>query len=408
MAKQEEIFIGLDVGSSKISVVVGKAEDDGTLTVIGVGNSHVTGVKKGVVTEIEETVSGISEAIEIAERTSGIPLGSACVNVNGGHITSINSKGVIAVGRADQEVTKGDLERVEDAAQAIQLPPNKEILHCIPRFYKIDDQEPVKDTSGLSGVRLELDAHLVLASTQATKNLNKCVNQAGIKVDDQIVSPLAAAKSVLKKKQRDLGCVLIDIGASTTGIVIFEEDAIYYTSVLPVGSSHITNDIAIGLRTSIDVAEKVKIKFGNAKPSDLLEREKIDLSEIDIKEEGVISQKYVAEIIEARLEEIFNKVKDELKKINQELSFPGGVVITGGGAKLEGIEDLAKEVFGLPAEIGKPHSLHGLTDKVYDPKLSVAVGLMLYSFEEGTNQTSRLSSTEIIGKVSNFFKSFLP
>lgn len=408
MAKKEEIFVGLDAGSSKISVIVGKPEEDGTLAVIGYGTSHVTGVKKGAVSEIEETVSGISEAVEIAERICGVPIDSASININGNHVYSFNSQGVVAIGRADQEVTKSDVARVEDASQAVQIPANKEIIHVIPRYFTIDNGEPTKDPVGMTGVRLELDAHIITVSSQATKNINKCLNQAGIRVDDLIIGPLAAAKAILSKKQRDLGCVLIDLGASTTGITVFEEDTILHTSVLPVGAAHITNDLAIGLRTSIDVAEKVKIKYGHAQPTEVSENDKVDLSQIDIKEEGIISKKYIAEIIEARLEEIFSRVRDELRKIGRDCNLPAGVILTGGGAKTKGIDDLAKKVFNLPAEVAKPHSLSGLTDKIYDPSMSVAVGLMLYAFEEGAHTGGSSNVPEMIARVRKFVKVFLP
>jgi cell division protein FtsA len=405
---KEEIYVGLDAGSSKISVAVGKAEDDGTLTVIGAGTSHVSGIKKGTVAEIEETVSGISEAIEIAERICGLPIGTANVSINGNHITSFNSKGVVAVGRADQEVTKNDVARAEDAAQAVQIPANKEIIHVIPRFFTIDGQEPVSDPVGMTGVRLELDAHIITTSSMATKNLNKCLNQAGVRINDLIVAPLASAKAVLTKQQRELGCVLVDLGASTTGLTVFEEDNLVYTTVMPIGAAHVTNDIAIGLRTSIDVAEKVKIKFGYARAKDVAETEKIDLSEVDLKEEGVVTRKYLSEIVEARIEEIFRRIKDELRKIGKDALLPGGVILTGGGAKLAGIEDLAKDVFRLPVDTSKPHSLSGLTEKVYDPRMSTAVGLMLYGFEENTNTAGSSFMPEVVTKIKKVIKIFLP
>lgn len=408
MAKKEEIFVGLDAGSSKISVVVGKPDEDGVLSIIGYGVSHVTGVKKGIVTELEETVSGISEAAEVAERVCGLPISSASVNINGNHIYSFNSTGVIAVSRADQEITRNDIARAEEAAQAVQIPANKEIIHVIPRYFTVDGQEPVKDPAGMNGVRLELDAHVITVSSQAAKNINKCLNQAGIGVDDLIVSPIATAKAVLNKKQKELGCVLVDVGATTTGIIVYEDDTVVHTSVLPVGSAHITNDLAIGLRTSIEVAEKVKVKYGTVLVDEASEVEKVDLSGIDLKEEGIVSKRYIAEIVEARVEEIFKKVREELRKINKDGQLPGGVVVTGGGAKVKGIEDMAKRIFNLPAEIGKPHSLTGLTDKVYDPSMSTAVGLMLYAYEEGTHAGGTSPMPEFISKVRKLVKVFLP
>jgi cell division protein FtsA len=408
MAKKEEFFVGLDIGSSKICAVVGQAQEDDSVKVVGVGSSHLTGLRKGVVNEIEETVSGISEAIEIAERNCGFTIDRANVNINGGHINSFNSRGVVAVGRADQEITKNDMTRAEEAAQAIQITPNKEIIHVIPRFFVIDNQEGIKDPIGMTGVRLEIDAHIITVSTQVSKNLSKCINQAGLRMDDIIVTPLAAAKAVLDKRQKELGCAVVDIGAETTGIVVFEEDSVIYTNVFPVGASAVTNDIAIGLRTSVDVAEKVKLKYGNAYHKDVSEKDKVDLSSIDIKEEGVYSKRHIAEISEARMEEIFKIIRDDLKRINKDVLLPAGIVLTGGGAKLESIETLAKECFNLPVEIGKPHALSGLTEKVYDPTFSASVGLLLYSFEEGIQSGGTSTSTDIIGRIRKVVKTFLP
>lgn len=382
MAKKEEYYVGLDVGSNKITVVVGEPDEEGVLSIIGIGTSRTTGVRKGVVTEIEETVSGISEAIEMAESLSGSQIGSATININGGHISSINSKGVVAVAMPNGDISRNDIARAEDAAQAVQIPTNKEILHVVPRFYTIDNGDTVKDPLGMAGVRLEVETHLVAVSQQASRNLAKTVTQAGVAIEEIIASPLAAAKAAITKKQRELGCLLVDIGATTTGITVFIDDSVLYTKVFPVGAASITNDIAIGLRTSVDVAEKVKLKYGYAVSADVNETDRIDLSAIDISEEAVVTRREVAEIIQARLEEIFCLVKDEIRRINCDTLLPAGMIITGGGAKLSGIDDLAKAYFHLPVNIGKPHALGGMTEKIYDPSYSTAVGLLLYSYEQ--------------------------
>lgn len=412
MVQKEEIYVGLDVGSSKIACVVAKREAEDHLSIIGVGTSTMTGIKKGVVAEIEETVSGISEAVEVAERMAGLDISSASVNINGSTIGSQNSTGVVAVGRADQQIIPEDILRAEEAAQAVQISPNKEILHVFPRIFKVDDQEGIKDPVGMSGIRLEVETHIVTIGIQPSKNLRKVMNQAGIRIDDEIASPLAAAKSVAKKRQVDLGCVVVDIGASTTGIAVYEDGEIMHTKVLPIGGLHITNDIAIGLRTSIDIAEKVKIQHGHARKKGVSEKGKIDLSEIDIKEEGSVTKRHVAEIIEARVEEILRIVRDELKRIERESLLPAGVIITGGAARMLGMEEKAKEVLKLPVEIGIPHNLFGMTEKVYDPAYSTAIGLLLYNYEEagapkggatGGDLTSRFTGT-----AKKIFKTFLP
>jgi len=413
MSQKEEIYIGLDVGSSKITAVVAKREGEEHLSVIGVGTSHMTGLKKGAVVEIEETVSGISEAVEVAERMAGVDIGQATVNINGGSISSINSPGVVAVGRADKEITFDDVCRAEEASQAIQMPANKDVISVFPRVFKVDDQEGIKDPIGMSGIRLEVETHIVTAGIQPRKNLHQVLAQAGIIVEDMVPSPLASAEAVAQKRQKDLGCVVVDIGAATTGIVVFEDGEVLYTHVLPIGGSYITNDIAIGLRTSIDIAEKVKLRHGHAYRKGVSENTKIDLSEIDIKEEATVTQRQVAEIIEPRVEEILGMVREKLVEIERESLLPAGAIITGGTAKMPGIEEKAKEVLKLPAHIGQPHNLFGLTDKVYDPAMSVAVGLLLYNFQEnksigfggGSGKGAPSKATKTLKKI---IKSFLP
>lgn len=413
MTQKEEIFVGIDIGSSKTATVVATREGEDHLSIIGVGISTLSGLKKGVVAEIEDTVSGISESVEIAERMAGVDISFATVNINGSHISSLNSNGVVGVGRADQQINKEDIDRAEDAAQAVQMSPNKEILHVFPRVYKVDDQEGIKDPIGMTGIRLEVDTHIVTVSIQASKNLQKVMAQAGIRIQDEIASPLASAKAVAKKRQLDLGCVVIDIGAATTGLAVFEEGERIHTAVLPIGGMHITNDVAIGIRTSIDIAEKIKLKYGHCRHKEVSEKDKIDLSEIDIKEEGIISRRHLAEIIEARYEEILKMVKDELKSIGKESLLPAGAIVTGGVAKMPGAEEKAKEVLKLPVEIGQPHNLFGITDKVYLPQMSTVVGLLLYNFDESIEKGNSAPkngdiSTGILRFLKKVFKTFLP
>jgi cell division protein FtsA len=413
MVQKEEIFVGIDIGSSKIATVIAKREGEEHLSVIGVGTSQMTGLKKGVVAEIEETVSGISESIEIAERMAGLEVSEVSININGSGISSINSTGVVGVGRADKLITTEDVARAQDAAQAVQISPNKEILHVFPRVYTIDDQEGIKDPVGMEGIRLEVETHIVNVSSQALRNLEKCLNQAGVKLRDIIVTPIASAKAITDKRQRDLGCAVVDIGASTTGITVYEDGELFYTTVLPIGGLHITNDVAIGLRTSIDIAEKVKLKYGHAYHKDVSEKDTIDLSMIDIKEDGVVSRRHLSEIIEARFEEILKLIREELKKIGHEALLPAGVILTGGAVKMPGAEEKAKEVLKLPVELGQPHKLFGITDKVYDPVMSAAVGLVLYNYEESVEGGSKhIPGGDTFGKAihvgKKFFKQFLP
>lgn len=384
MAKNE-IIAGIDVGSANIRTVIVQIFPEEELPrVIGVGVSESAGIRKGMIVDLEETIKAVNGSVEKAERSSGVSVNSAVVSIGGNHIISQNSKGVIAVGRADGEVTEDDIERVINAAQAISIPPNKEIIHIIPRGYSLDDQKNIKDPLGMNGVRLEVDAMIIEGSAPAIKNLQKCIEQAGIEIGDFVLAPLAAAKATLSKRQKELGVVLVDIGGGTTAIAVYEENDLLHTAILPIGGNHITNDLAIGLRTSIDVAEKVKIEFGNALPRDINKKEDINLAEIDPNEEGIVSRHHVAEIIEARLEEILNMVNKELKMIARDKLLPGGAILVGGTAKIPGAVDLAKNILGLPAQTGFPARLGGLVDKVDEPSFATAVGLVMWGMENAS------------------------
>lgn len=395
MAKND-IIVGIDAGSANIRTVIVQIFPEEELPrVIGVGISDSAGIRKGMIVDLEEAIKAVNDSVEKAERSAGVSVKSAVVSIGGNHIVSQNSKGVIAVGRADGEVTEDDIERVINAAQAISIPPNKEIIHIIPRSYSLDDQKNIKDPLGMNGVRLEVDAMIIEGSTQVIKNLQKSIEQAGIEISEFVLAPLAAAKATLSKRQKELGVVLVDIGGGTTSIAVYEENDLLHSAILPVGGNHITNDLAIGLRTSIDVAEKVKIEFGNALPRDINKKEDINLAEIDPNEEGMVSRHHVAEIIEARLEEILNMVNKELKMIARDKLLPGGVVLVGGTAKLPGVVDLAKNILGLPAQTGFPVRLGGLIDKVDEPSFVTAVGLVMWGVE---NSGRRSHSGGFFGK----------
>lgn len=418
---KKDIIVGIDIGSSNVRTVIAQVFPEEEMPrIIGVGTVESAGLRKGIVVDLEETIRTVSESMEKAERNSGRTVEKAIVNLGGNHITSQDSKGVIAVGRADGEVTEDDITRVINAAQAISIPSNKEIIHVIPKNYSLDDQKGIKDPLGMSGVRLEVDAMIIEGSTPFVRNLIKCVEQARITPDAFVLSPLAAAKAVLSKRQKELGVVLVDIGGGTTSIAVFEENDLLHTAVLPVGGGHITNDIAIGLRTSIDVAEKVKLEYGSALPKEIGKKEDINLSAIDPNEEGTVSRYHVAEIIEARLEEIFSLVNKELKSIGREKLLPAGVVLVGGTAKLPGAVDLAKNILSLPAQAGFPIPLGGLVDKVDDPSYATAVGLLLWGLEsspyrkKSEGERSRLvtnisSSVGIsLSGMKKWFSKFLP
>lgn len=410
---KQSVIVGLDVGTSKVAVCVGQFQED-MLNVVGVGTAPNSGLRKGVVGDIEETVSAISAALDEAERMSGIPITSAYVSINGTHISSTVSKGIIAVSRADGEISEADTERALEAARAVALPPNREIIHVLPKNYVIDGQEGVKDPVGMSGIRLEVETLVIGGSTSAIKNLGKCVYQAGLELDGLIFSPLATAKGLLSKRQKESGVILIDMGAGTTNYVIYEEGEVLRTGVLPVGSSHITNDIAIGLRTNLDLAEKIKLRYGCANPQAVRESEKIDLSDLDENENQRIARRYVAEIIEARLNEIFGMIKEELSSLDRDGMLPAGVILTGGGAKLEGLVDYVKEYLKLPVQSGTPLlEISGLVDKLDDPSYSTCIGLMIWGIFETASSASPARPelgqlNNVVDKARGFLKQFMP
>ncbi len=410
---KHSIIVGLDVGTSKVAVCVGQFQEE-ILNVVGVGTAPNAGLRKGIVADVEETVSAISAALDEAERMSGIPISSAYVSINGSHITSTVSKGVIAVSRADSEISEADMERALEAARAVALPPNREIVHVLPKKYTIDGQEGVKDPAGMSGIRLEVETLVIGSSTSAIKNLSKCVYQAGLEMNGLVFNPLATAKGVLSKRQKENGVILIDMGAGTTTYAIFEEGEVLKTNVLPIGSSHITNDIAIGLRTNLDLAEKIKILHGAANPQSIRESEKIDLSELDTNENQRIAKRYVAEIIEARLNEIFSMIKEDLAGIDRQGRLPAGVVLTGGGSKLEGLIDYVKDTLKLPVQVGTPLlEISGLIDKLDDPSYATCIGLMIWGiFDTAATPTDTRPEMRQLGnvvdKARGFLKNFMP
>ncbi len=410
------ISVGLDIGTSKISFCVGTLQD-GIPTILGISKSPSAGLHKGVITNIEETISALSSALASIERLCGLQLHSAVVGIEGTYINTTNSKGVVAVTRPNAEISPEDVQRVMEAARAVALPPNQELLHILPKLYSIDGLDGVKDPVGMTGIRLEVDSYIISASTAAIRNLTRAVTSAGLQIDDLIFSPLATAQAVLTKMQRDNGVVLIDIGATTTSMVVFEEGDILHATILPIGSSHITNDIAIGLRTGLEIAEQVKQQHAYALASDVREKEVIDLSDYDPNEETSTHRKYVCEIVEARLQELFAMIREELRIIERDGMLPAGVVFTGGGARLAGLTSAAKELLQLPAQIGVPSAeISGMIDKLDDPIYATSVGLMLAGLTQ-PNQThhSTLSLgnhdavvNSLFDKAKGFFKNLLP
>jgi cell division protein FtsA len=415
------IIVGIDVGSSNVrSVIAEQVKGEENLRVIGVGSAPSVGMRRGVIIDVDDVANAISKSVEEAEHMSGISVKSAILNIGGCEIGFQNSKGVVAVGKADGEVMEDDINRVITEAQVISLPMNKEVIHVIAKKYRLDDQDNIKDPLGMKGVRLEVEALVIEGSSVHIKNIGKCIYQTNIEIEDLVLEPLASAKSVLTKKQKELGVVLVDIGGGTTSLAVYEEGDLVHATILPVGAGHVTNDIAIGLRTSIEVAEKIKLEYGSALAKDVSKKDGIDLAQIDSKEEGVVSRHHVAEIIEARLEEIFSLVQKELKSIGKAGLLPSGVVLAGGGSKMTNITELAKDVLGLPVQIGFPSGFRGILDKVDDPSFATVSGLILWKKQQESSQIGgglfsgkTLDSfthvtNKTVSKFKSLFKKFLP
>ncbi|MCD6422064.1 cell division protein FtsA [bacterium] len=405
------VIASLDVGSSKVAFLIGKTSPDSAqIDVVGIGYAPVNSVRKGVVIDIEKTVSAISEALEQAERMSGIKVSEVVLGIGGAHIESQSSKGVIAVARPDGEVTPEDRDRVIEAAQAIAQPTNREILHVIPQNFILDGQGGIKDPVGMTGIRLEVETHIITGSTPAINNLEKCVFQAGLTAPISAFDALAEAEVFLDAKQREIGVILIDLGAATTQLVVYEEGTIIHSAVLPVGGNLITNDIAIGLKTSLEVAEQVKLKYGSATPENISETQTIDLSKIDPDEKEEVSRKYVAEIIEARLAEILEMVRSELRKIKRDAKLPAGAVFVGGSSQIKGLVELSKKVLKLPSNLGTPQAMiGGLTDKVQDPSFAAALSLLFWGKHHAPQRGEGLKLLSTLGeRLKNLWRIFRP
>ncbi len=414
MAHHQQTVLGLDIGTTKVAASIGR-HAEGTIEILGMCQVPSSGLRKGQVIDIEETVSAISAVLEQAERFAGAPLGRAVVSLGGAHVETASSKGVIAVSRPDGEITHQDVDRVLEAARAVAMPANREIIHVLPKHFTVDAEPGVVDPVGMTGIRLEVDAHVVSCASSAARNLIRAINQAGLEVQDLVFDPLASAEILLSKRQKESGVILIDIGAGTTSLIVYEEGDLVHAKILPIGSMHITNDIAIGLRTSIDVAEAVKIKYGHARTEDVRDTDLADLSSIDPAELDQPKQKYVAEIIEARLGELFMMISDELRAVGKDGTLPAGALFTGGGAQLAGLIESAKDALHLPAKRALPTmELAGAVDKLDDPTYATSIGLVLWGLAgqptaAGRPATLSLSGMEgALGKAQDFLRQLLP
>lgn len=373
-------IVGLDIGTSKVAAIVGEISPTGELEVIGIGSHHSRGLRKGVVVNIETTVESIQRAVEEAELMAGCEINSVYAGIAGSHIRGINSHGIVAI--RDREVYRHDIERVLDAAQAVAIPADQKVLHTLRQEYIVDDQEGVKEPLGMSGVRLEAKVHLVTCAVNAAQNIEKCIERCGLVVNDIILEQLASSMSVLSDDERDLGVCLVDIGGGTTDIAVFTDGAIRHTAVIPIAGDQVTNDIAMALRTPTQHAEEIKIKYACALTQLARPEETIQVPGAGGRPSRSLSRQALAEVVEPRYEELFTLIQTELRRSGYEELVASGVVLTGGSAKMEGVVDLAEEVFHMPVDLAVPTRIAGLVDIVKNPIYSTGVGLLMYGVEQ--------------------------
>src|SRR3954470_22239869 len=394
--KKGEIIVGLDIGTTKICCIVGEVTPDG-INVIGIGNHPSRELRKGVVINIEATVSSIRRAVEEAELMAGAEINAVYAGIAGGHIRGFNSQGVVAV--KDKEVRQGDIDRVLDAARAINIPQDREILHVLPQEYIIDEQDGIREPLGMSGVRLEAKVHIVTAAVSSAQNIVKCCNRTGLNVADIVLEPLASAEAVLTEEEKELGVALVDMGGGTTDIALFHDGAVKHTAVLAIGGNHLTSDIAAGLRTPIAEAERIKQRYGYARTSMVTRDERVDVPSVGGRSSRTITRQILCEIIEPRLDEIFQLFRREIVKSGYEGCLSSGVVLTGGSTLLPGMIEMAEEVLGMPARQGLPMHVHGLTDVISSPIYATGVGLVLYGMKRQDKNFFRVRENNVLGKV---------
>jgi cell division protein FtsA len=409
---EPKTLVGIDVGTTKICTLVGELYEDGQLRIIGVGVAPSRGLRKGVVVNVQEATEAIAASVQKAERISGYEIASAYVGVGGGHITAINSRGVVGISRGARGISQFDIDRALDAARAIAIPHNREIIHTIPRGYVVDGQEGVKDPIGMQGIRLEVEAHIVTGASTSVSNLVQCVRNAGVQIDDLILQPLASGEAVLKESEREMGVVLADVGGGTTDIGLFIEGSIWHSIVLGTGGEHLTRDVAVGLRTPFNTAEELKIKYGHAVPGSLATDELIEVTSFGNGAREEVSRLQLAEVIEARAEEILSLILREVKRSGYDGLLAAGLVLCGGTAELAGFTDLAYKVLNLPVRVGAPHDLQGLTDVLESPAYATSVGLLLWGARQartGEPEPRRRRPQSVFWqRIRDWFRAFLP
>jgi len=406
MSRSENIVVGLDVGTTKICAIIGELNADGMVDIIGVGSSPSRGLRRGVVVNIDQTVSAIRKAVEDAELMAGCRVETVYAGISGGHIKGINSHGVIAI--KSREVTPVDVSRVIDAARAVAIPMDREMIHIVAQEFMVDDQEGIKEPIGMAGVRLEAKVHIITGAVSAAQNIIRCAHRSGLRVNDLVLQQMAAAEAVLSSDEKELGVALVDIGGGTTDIAVFAEGAVQYTAVLPVGGDQLTNDIAVGLRTPTAEAEKIKKRYGCALGALVNKEETLTVPGVGGRQPRVLSRAVLADITEPRLEEILGLVRRELEKYNLLQTVASGMVLTGGTVAIEGMCELAEQLFDMPVRLGYPIGISGLVDVVSSPVYATGVGLALWGVHnKGSDLITPYESTgmfdRVVGRMKQWF-----
>ncbi|MCF6193195.1 MAG: cell division protein FtsA [Kangiellaceae bacterium] len=405
---EKKLIVGLDIGTSKVVAIVGEISNAGTTDIIGIGSHRSNGLKKGVVVNIESTVQSIQRAVEEAELMAGCQIHSVFAGIAGSHIRSLNSHGIVAI--RDSEVNSSDVERVIDAAKAVAIPADQRILHILPQEFIIDNQEGIREPIGMSGVRLEAKVHMVTGAVSAAQNIVKCIKRCGLDVDDIILEQLASSYSVLTDDEKELGVCIVDIGGGTTDIAVFTEGAIRHTAFIPIAGDQVTNDIAVALRTPTQHAEDIKIKYACALRQLTSLEDTIEVPGVGDRKSKTMSRQTLAEVVEPRYEELFTLIQAELRRSGFEEVIPAGIVLTGGSSKMEGLIELAEEVFHMPVRLGLPQGISGLVDVVKNPIHATGVGLLLYGQQQNIHSNSfeekPLSLGGLFSRMKSWFSGF--
>jgi len=411
---RERIVVGIDVGTTKVCTLIAAVSPEDQLEIIGAGITPSRGMRRGVVVDVDEAVQAITSSVQKAEQQSGFKIMSAFVGISGAHISSANSHGVVAVRRSDNVITDDDIERALDAAKVVNMPHDREVIHVVPRHFVIDGQEGINNPAGMLGRRVEVETTVVTGTQTAIHNLSRCIEQVGVGIDALVVQPIAAGESVLTTAEKDMGVALVDLGGGTTDAGVFMDGSIAYICAIPVGGNHISNDIAVGLRTPFMAADEIKIRHGYAVSDAIDEDRVIDIASYDVGDGGPVSRRALAEIIEARLEETFELVHDNLERAGFEIGrsgreggIPGGIVLVGGTAQLQGIRRLASEVFNTSVRIGTPTGMFGLVESISNPAYAASVGLLKWGLTQA-DEFGVPDGDGTFARIRDWLRSFFP